>query len=102
MSTLDQLPPEIDFEIPETLRGQAVTDVEATIPPNWIAAAVKGGLGKRDSDPERLGDQIRIMTGNPADPDPVKRGPYARISKSGKVSDPIPLAGNPTLQTGTP
>jgi hypothetical protein len=37
-----------------------------------------------------------------ADPDPVKRGPYVRISKSGRVSDPIPLNGNPILRSGTP
>jgi hypothetical protein len=48
--------------------------------------------------PRRPGDQIRIMRGNPADPDPVKRGPYVRISKSGKVSEPVPLHGNPTLR----
>ena len=100
--TLDGLPPQIDFDVPETVRGQVASDVEAAIPPDWRAEPAKTGLGKRFSNPHRRGDQIRIMSGNPADPDPMKRGPYVRISKSGKVSDPIPLDGTPTLGRGTP
>jgi hypothetical protein len=38
------------------------------------------------------------MNGNPGDPIPVKRGPYARISKNGNVSEPIPLKGKPDLR----
>jgi hypothetical protein len=94
--------PKIDFDDPGTVEGQTSADVEAAIPQSWIASPVRSGLGTRHADPSRPGEQIRVMTGNPADPDPVKRGPYVRISKSGKVSDPIPLAGNPTLRTGTP
>jgi hypothetical protein len=94
--------PDIDFDDPGTLQGQTPADVEAAIPQGWIASPANSGLGKRYANPSRRGEQIRIMTGNPGDPEPVKRGPYVRISKSGKVSDPIPLAGNPTLRTGTP
>jgi hypothetical protein len=94
--------PEIDFDDPGTVEGQTAADVEAAIPQGWIASPAKTGLGKRYADPSRPGEQIRVMTGDLADPEPVKRGPYVRISKSGKVSDPIPLAGNHTLRTGTP
>ncbi len=56
----------------------------------------KGG-GTRYADPNKPGDQIRVMPGNPDDPNPAKQGPYVRISRRGKVSDPIPLQGNPML-----
>jgi|SRR5271166_1112003 hypothetical protein len=95
------LRPEIDFDDATTVRGRTTADVAAAIPSGWIATPARSGLGKRYADPARPGDQIRIMAGSPADPVPVKRGPYVRISKSGKVSDPIPLDGNPTLRMGT-
>jgi hypothetical protein len=31
------------------------------------------------------------------DPNPVKRGPYCRLSRCGQTTDPIPLLTNPTL-----
>ena len=93
---------EIDFDDPSTITGRSASDVEAAIPTGWLTARARSGLGTRHADPNRPGDQIRIMSGNPLDPDPVKRGPYVRISKSGKVSNPIPLDGNPTLRRGTP
>jgi hypothetical protein len=94
--------PEIDFNDPSTITGRRASDVEAAIPSGWVAAPARSGLGKRYADPTRRGDQVRIMTGNPGDPVPMKRGPYVRISKSGKVSDPIPLDGDPILRRGTP
>jgi hypothetical protein len=54
--------------------------------------------GQRFPNPDKPGEQVRIMRGKPNDPNPVKRGPYARTSADGKVSEPIPLKGNPTLQ----
>jgi hypothetical protein len=96
---LDQ---EIDFDDPSTVTSRSVADVEAAIPKDWLTSPARSGFGKRYADPNHPGDQIRIMSGNPADPDPIKRSPYVRISKSGKVSDPIPLDGNPTLHRGTP
>jgi hypothetical protein len=44
-----------------------------------------------------MAEQVRVMPGNLRDPHPVKRGPHLRISKDGRVSEPIPLRGNPTL-----
>ena len=98
MVTLDALPPNIDFDDPATVTGRRADDVEAAIPEGWIESPVRSGLGKRYADPNHPGDQIGVMRGNTADPDPVKRGPYVRISKPGKVSAPIPLAGNPTVR----
>lgn len=45
-----------------------------------------------------FGNQVMLI----ANPDPRKRGPYMRVSSSGKVSDPIPLAGNPALDRNDP
>lgn len=53
--------------------------------------------GARLRKPGNPADQVRIQSGNPADPNRVKRGPYVRVSQGGVRSDPIPLAGNPTL-----
>ena len=88
---------DIDFGDPSTVEGKLASDVADAIPPGWIASPVQTGRGTRYSDPKKRGDQIRIMSGNPADPDPVKQGPYVRISISGKKSAPVPLDGNPTL-----
>jgi hypothetical protein len=90
-------PSGIDFDDPSSLRGKDPTEVVDAIPNDWEESPTRNGLGTRFADLRRPGDQIRIMRGNPTDPDPVKRGPYVRISKSGKVSDPVPLQGNPIL-----
>lgn len=62
-----------------------------------IKSPTRGPGGVRYHIPARPGEVVRIMPGNPADPNPLKRGPYARISTGGDVSDPIPLYGNPNL-----
>lgn len=83
-----------------SLRGATTAEVEGLIPSGWVKSttnANKGGLGIRYSNPERLGEQIRIMPGKVTDPNPLKQGPYMRISRNGTVTDPIPLFGNPTL-----
>jgi hypothetical protein len=41
--------------------------------------------------------RLLLMPGKQSDPNPAKQGPYAKISRNGKISDPIPLKGNPTL-----
>lgn len=82
-----------------SLRGAIPGEIENLIPSNWCKSATnanKGGLGVRYSNPERLGEQIRVTPGKATDPNPVKQGPYLRISRHGTVTDPIPLEGNPT------
>lgn len=83
-----------------SLRGATTAEVEGLIPSGWVKSATsanKSGLGIRYSNPERLGEQIRIMPGKVTDPNPLKQGPYMRISRNGTVTDPIPLFGSPTL-----
>jgi hypothetical protein len=46
----------------------------------------------------RDGRGVRVLPGNPSEIETVKRGGYSRIVDVDNVSDPIPLAGNPTLQ----
>jgi len=89
------------LEKPETLRGKSEGEVEDLIPKDWVKAPSKeskGGDGTRYYNPKKQGQQIRVMPGNPADPAPVKQGPYVRVSSGTKPkSPPIPLKGNPTL-----
>jgi hypothetical protein len=81
---------------PDDLRGKDPGDIHG--PPGSVEKPTRGGSGRRIFIPGTgEADVIRVMSGNPNDPNPVKRGPYARISRGGWVSDPIPLAGNPTL-----
>ena len=87
----------LSLQNPTSLRGADPKAVRELVPKDWIASPTKGAGGTRFADPARRGDQLRIMPGNPRDPNPVKQGPYARTSTSGVKSDPIPLKGNPTL-----
>jgi RHS repeat-associated protein len=82
---------------PASLRGASKRQVERLIPKGWTAGPSKRGGGVRYANPSKPGEQVRVMPGNPRDPNPIKQGPYGRISKGGKVSDPIPLKGNKTL-----
>src|SRR5690606_32790470 len=80
-----------------TLRGATAAEIDALVPSSWVKSPTKGAGGVRYSHPERLGEQIRVMPGNPVDPNPLKQGPYVRISRNGSVTDPIPLDGNSQL-----
>jgi len=86
------------FDDPDSLRGLAPEEVEELIPDHWIQERARSDRGWRYSDPDHPGHQVRIMEGNPRDPDPVKRGPYLRVSMRGKTCDPVPLKGNPVLR----
>ena len=88
---------EPNIDDPNSFRGLSPQQADEAFPPNWKRSPTSGPGGTRISNPDAPGEQGRIMPGNPDDPNPVKQGPYLRISKNGKVSDPIPLQGNPTL-----
>jgi len=60
-----------------------------------VANAQDRAAGTRYQYPDGRG--VRVVPGNPSALDPVKRGGYSRIIDIDNVSDPIPLAGNPTL-----
>ncbi|MBX4197794.1 hypothetical protein KW782_00465 [Candidatus Parcubacteria bacterium] len=69
----------------------------------WQQVEPSGNGGDRWQKPGTKGsDQVRLEKGNPKDPNPVKQGPYGRISEQtpngSEKSPPIPLKGNPTLR----
>lgn len=79
------------------LEGRSPAEIEEMIPDSWAREPTSGSGGTRYVHPTNRGEQIRVMPGNPDDPNPIKRAPYARISRNGKISDPIPLKGNPEI-----
>jgi RHS repeat-associated protein len=85
---------------PDDIKGKTPQEIDDMMKgKGWQGEPSKSGGGTRypNPDPGKKGEQVRTMPGNPTDDDPVKRGPYGRISSGGKTSDPIPLSGNPTL-----
>ena len=82
---------------PQDLTGKTPRQIDELMKGQGIQGEPSRGGGTRYPVPGRPGDQVRIEPGNPGDPNPVKQGPYGRVSQNGKVSDPFPLAGNPTL-----
>jgi hypothetical protein len=87
-----------EVPMPEQIRGSSPEAVERMVPEGWLKSPTRTGGGTRYSNPNRPGEQIRVMPGDPKAANPVKNGPYARISTQGNKSDPIPLKGNPTLE----
>jgi RHS repeat-associated protein len=87
---------------PSSLEGATPAEVEEVA--RKAGFTERGNPPRNDPNGVRLrkpgnpADQVRIQSGNPADPNPVKQGPYVRVSQDGIVSDPVPLAGNPTLR----
>jgi hypothetical protein len=82
---------------PESFRGATPEEVEASVPSDWIKEPSARGGGARYHPSRLTGDQVRIMPGQASDMNPIKRGPYLRVSFHGQPSEPIPLKGNPTL-----
>jgi hypothetical protein len=85
---------------PKDLRGKTPGQIR-TLLRGWKENPARKGEGQgiRFSNPNSRSEVVTIIYGKPHPlEDPVKQGPYARISdpRSGR-SDPIPLAGNPTL-----
>jgi hypothetical protein len=92
--------PERTIDDPGSLAGATPGDVEAAVPKGWVKTPTRDGdgSGTRWLNPNKPGQAVRVMPGKASDPNPVKQGPYVRVSKDGKVSDPVPLSGNPTLK----
>jgi RHS repeat-associated protein len=83
---------------PEDIQGKTPEEIDDMMEgKGWQGEPTSGEGGTRYPNPDVPGEQVRVMPGNPADPNPVKQGPYGRISTGGGVSAPIPLQGNPTL-----
>jgi len=89
---------------PPSLEGATPEEVEAAAEEarftDRIAPPRNDPSGARLRKPGNDADQVRIQSGNPGDSNPIKRGPYVRVTNNhGKdQSGPIPLAGNPTLK----
>lgn len=58
-----------------------------------IGAAPSFQEGKCYRNPNAVGEIVRVQSGFPTAHDPVRRGPYAKTSKDGKITY-TPLAGN--------
>jgi hypothetical protein len=80
-----------------SLRGAEFDEVRRLVPEHWIEKPLKKGEGTRFLNPDRPGEAIMLEKGWPGAADPLHSGPYARISRHGKI-ERIPLAGNPTLK----
>jgi len=86
----------VDIDDPNSVRGADPDAVaEAAKEKGYTESEARNKEGTRYTSPNGS-DQVRIMRGNPNRPDPVKRGPYAVIAKSG-VKTIVPLKGNPSL-----
>jgi RHS repeat-associated protein len=84
---------------PTSLKGATEEEViEAAKEAGYTEMQPATGDGIRLIKPNSGGRQVRIMRGNPSDPNPLKRGPYARVPIDGpggtSNSKPIPLKGN--------
>jgi RHS repeat-associated protein len=89
--------PAQSLDNPSSLVGASESEVR-NLTPGWKESSSKSGGGTRIANPEKRGEQVRMMPGNKRDPNPTKQGPYLRVSKDGKRSDPIPMKGNPVLK----
>lgn len=83
---------------PEDLEGKSQQEIDDVMKgKGWPSEPTRNGDGTRYPNPNKPGEQVRVQPGNPNDPNPVKQGPYVRISTEGEKTEPIPLEGNPTL-----
>ena len=92
------MPIDRSIDIPESLWGADVEEVAALIPQHWLESSTRKGGGRRFANPDKRGEQVRIMPGDPGASIIVKRGPYLVASQDGRKWR-IPLKGNPVIQT---
>jgi hypothetical protein len=82
----------------EDLHGKSPQEIDSMMKDKgWTGEPTRKGDGTRYPNPNAPGEQVRVQQGNPKDPNPIKQGPYGRISSDGQKTEPIPLKGNPTL-----
>jgi len=82
---------------PQELTGKSADEIDQIMKDKGIQGEPSRGGGKRYPVPGRQGDHVRIEPGNPSNSDPVKQGPYGKVSQDGQESEHFPLEGNPTL-----
>ena len=74
-------------EIPgdEELKGLSPEEIDKLMKDkNWEVEPTKLGGGTKYVNPEKLGEQVRVMPGQITDPNPVKQEGYAKTSARGK------------------
>jgi Pretoxin HINT domain len=83
-----------DISNPQSFEGASRADAEQELVNNgWQdAGPTAKGDGVRWRLPGNDADQVRMMPGNPADPDVIKQGPYIRLSISGRIYGPFSLS----------
>jgi RHS repeat-associated protein len=81
---------------PASFTGATPEEASGAIPQGWVSSPTRTGGGTRYANPDKPGEQVRIMPGDPQAVDPLHQGPYVVISSGGKVIR-VPLQGNPTL-----
>jgi hypothetical protein len=87
----------VDIDNPDSVVGADPKDVaDSAKQKGYKESPARDPDGTRYTSPNGS-DQVRIMPGKPNRSDELKRGPYAVISKNGKVTV-VPLKGNPTLK----
>jgi uncharacterized protein RhaS with RHS repeats len=75
------------------LMGRSAKDIAKMLQDmGWKGTPTRTLGGMRYANPNKPGEQVRIMPGNPNDPNPAKQGPYVRVSTGGTVSDPTPIS----------
>lgn len=88
------------LEVPDasTLEGKTPEEIQQIMEDLGFAgeSSASGG-GIRYPNPDRPGDQVRVMPGEPGSNIPMKQGPYGIVSKGG-CKTRFPVAGNPTLK----
>ena len=82
-----------EIEEPESFAGATRAEAEAELrSAGWVEegpTARSGGIRWRI--PGNKADLVRIMPGNPNQPNPLKAGPYMRFSIGGSTHGPFPL-----------
>jgi RHS repeat-associated protein len=86
------------LDSPELLEGATYEEVRDLLPDSWNPEQARSPHeeGVRAFAPGSGGsDGIRVMRGNPGNPDPLHQGPRVIVTKHGQKTT-IPLKGNPT------
>jgi RHS repeat-associated protein len=83
-----------DINDPPSFQGSSRGEAEAELrQAGWAEdGPTRSGGGVRWRRPGNISDQVRIMPGDPLNPNPLKQGPYIRLSISGNKWGPYPLS----------
>ena len=90
--------PTRDINNPNSFRGADSDELKQAIPESWKPGQpTRSNDGERFFNPDKRGEGVRIMPGDPNAHDPGHAGPYAKFTKDGEIIH-VPLKGNPTIK----